>query len=143
MISKLYSPQILRLAGNISHIGRLSDADCFSSKQSKACGSRISVSIKMQDGIITNYAQELSACALTQASAAILATYIIGCRQCDLYFLYTKMQEMLRNNNPVAWGRFTLFDVLASAAEYTPRHSSILLPLLTCLECLEKINEAS
>lgn len=142
MLDNIYSPAILRLAANITHIGLLDNADAYSSRQSKICGSKITVSIKLDDYLISAFGQELSACALGQASAALLAKYVIGCSEGDIRFLLQQLAHMLRTNSAANWGRFPEFALLQPACEYKARHGALMLPLLACLDCFVKINSS-
>lgn len=129
----------MALAGNISHIGLLPDADARSSKQSKICGSVISVSLKKQGELISAYGQEISACALGQASAALLAKYIIGSKPQEIVTLHQQLSQMLATKIQPDWGRFDEFSILHSACDYKPRFGAILLPFLACLDCFEQL----
>ena len=70
MIDDLYSARILKLAANMPRAGRLAAPDASSEKVSKLCGSRVIVDLKLSDGHVVDFAQDVKACALGQASAA-------------------------------------------------------------------------
>ena len=70
---KLYTRDILRLAGGISRVGQLADADGAATRTSRLCGSVMTVEVAVEDGRIANYAQRIQACAFGQASAALFA----------------------------------------------------------------------
>ncbi|MBI4045455.1 MAG: iron-sulfur cluster assembly scaffold protein, partial [Devosia nanyangense] len=77
-LSDLYSEKILQIAGNPPKAPRLADPDASARKVSRVCGSSIEVDVTVSDGIITGYGHDLSACALGQTSAAIVAREIVG-----------------------------------------------------------------
>src|SRR6476620_2633556 len=73
MIDDVYNAKILGFAGNIARIGRLEHPDATATAHSKLCGSTVTVDLKMQDGVVTDFAHEVKACALGQASSSIMA----------------------------------------------------------------------
>ena len=75
---KLYSDKILKLAAQPIFRERLSKPDASATKRSPLCGSAVTVDIIVESGIITNYGQDVRACALGQASSTILGRAIIG-----------------------------------------------------------------
>ena len=78
MIDELYSARLLGLAANVSRLGRLPHPEGSAEKVSKLCGSRILVDVALKDGRVADFAQEVKACALGQAAAAVLAEHVIG-----------------------------------------------------------------
>ena len=83
-LMKLYSTRILALAADIPHLGRLESPQASSRKRSPLCGSSVTVHLSLQDGRVTAFAQDVKACALGQAAAALLGAVVIGCRAADL-----------------------------------------------------------
>ncbi|HKJ62539.1 MAG TPA: iron-sulfur cluster assembly scaffold protein, partial [Hyphomicrobiales bacterium] len=77
-LDDLYSGRILELAANIPNTERLEDPDATARAYSKLCGSRVTVDLKMKDGVVTDYGQEVKACLLGQSSAAIMGRLIVG-----------------------------------------------------------------
>src|ERR1700735_2696664 len=80
MIDDLYSAKILKLAADMPRAGRLSAPDATSEKIAKLCGSKVTVDVKVEDGVRTDFAQDVRACALGQASAAVLGAHVVGAR---------------------------------------------------------------
>src|SRR5438270_3039060 len=78
MLNDVYNSRILELAGNIPRLGRLADADASATAHSKLCGSTVTVDLKMQDGKVTDFAHDVKACALGQASSSIMARHVVG-----------------------------------------------------------------
>ncbi|MBC7314313.1 MAG: iron-sulfur cluster assembly scaffold protein, partial [Rhizobium sp.] len=74
----IYNSRILEFAGNIERGGKLADADASAEKHSKLCGSRVKVYVKMADGVVTDFAHEVKACALGQASSSLMARHVVG-----------------------------------------------------------------
>ncbi len=130
---QLYSARILDLAANIPHLGRLAAPHGTARKRSPLCGSTVTVDVTLQDGRITSFSQDVKACALGQASAAIVGGGVIGCTLADLTAARDALKAMLKDNGPVPLAPFDSFEVLLPARDYKNRHASILLALeATC-----------
>ncbi len=130
---KLYSGQILALAADIPHLGRLSEPQGTSRKRSPLCGSTITVDVKLDHGRVSDFAQDVKACALGQASAAVLGQTVIGRNRAELEAARSALSAMLTQAGPVPAAPFQGYEVLLPARDYKNRHASILLALdATC-----------
>jgi len=130
---KLYSGQILQLAASIPHLGRLPDPSGSAKKRSPLCGSTVTVDLVMQDGRVAAFAQDVKACALGQASAAILGGAVLGRSLAELETARDALAAMLKDGGPVPAAPFDGYQVLLPARDYKNRHASILLALeATC-----------
>jgi NifU-like protein involved in Fe-S cluster formation len=130
---KLYSGRILALAADIPHLGRLAAPTGTARKRSPLCGSTITVDVVMQDGRVVEFAQDVKACALGQASAAVLGAVVLGRSRAELEAARTALQAMLKDGAPVPTAPFDGYEVLLAARDYKNRHGSILLALeATC-----------
>lgn len=136
---KLYSARILALAANIGLTDRLDTPDATAKKRAPLCGSTVTVDINVNDGKITEFGQDVKACALGQAAASILAQNIIGAPFGDVQQTREALYDMLKKDGPVPTGRFEGFEVLLPARDYKNRHASILLSLDATLEAIGKI----
>ena len=129
----LYSGRILALAADIPHLGHLAAPHGSARKRSPLCGSTISVEVALKDGKVAEFAQEVRACALGQASAAVLGQVVIGRTLPELQSARTALEAMLRDGAPAPAAPFTGYEVLIPARDYKNRHASILLALdATC-----------
>src|SRR5215472_13527449 len=72
MLNEVYNRRILELAGNIPRIGRLDAPDATATAHSKLCGSTVTIDLKMDGDTVTDFAHEVKACALGQASSSIM-----------------------------------------------------------------------
>lgn len=126
---KLYSGRILALAADIPHLGRLPAPTGTSRKRSPLCGSTVTVDLIMRDGQVVEFAQDVKACALGQASAAILGKAILGSNLAQLETARSTLQAMLKDAGPAPAAPFDGFEVLIPARDYKNRHASILLAL--------------
>ena len=130
---KLYSGQILQLAASIPHLGRLPEPGGSAKKRSPLCGSTVTVDLVMQDGRVAAFAQDVKACALGQASAAILGGAVLGRSLAELETARDALAAMLKDGGPVPAAPFDGYQVLLPARDYKNRHASILLALeATC-----------
>ncbi|MES2434536.1 MAG: iron-sulfur cluster assembly scaffold protein [Pseudomonadota bacterium] len=126
---KLYSGRILALAADIPHLGRLPAPTGTSRKRSPLCGSTVTVDLVLKEGRVVDFAQDVKACALGQASAAILGGVILGRSLAELQAARAMLSTMLTNNGPVPAAPFQGYEVLTPARDYKNRHASILLAL--------------
>ncbi len=138
-ISDLYSEKILELAANALQPPRLAHPDASARKVSRVCGSLIEVDLVVRDGVITAYGHHLSACALGQTSAAVVAREIVGTLASDFLRLREQMHAMLKDSGPAPDGKWADLAYLEPVREYKARHMSTLLVFDAVVEALEKI----
>ena len=133
---KLYSGQILALAADIPHLGRLAGPQGSSRKRSPLCGSTVTVDVTLKDGRVAEFGQEVRACALGQASAAILGQIVIGRTAAELEAARRSLTAMLKDGGPAPAAPFQGYQVLIPARDYKNRHASILLALDATIEAV-------
>lgn len=136
---ELYSDKILDIAGNALQPGRLTAPDASARKVSRVCGSMIEVDIVVTDGVIAGYGHELSACALGQTSAAIVAREIVGTRVEDFLALSQQMRDMLKAEGAPPEGKWSDLGYLEAVREFPARHASTLLVFDAVVEAIGKI----
>jgi len=127
MIDDLYSARILKAAANMPRAGRLAAPDASVEKVSKLCGSRITVDVTLKDGRIADYAQDVKACALGQAAAAILGEHAVGASVQEIEMALGALRAMLKTGGAPPEGRFAELAMLAPVKDYPPRHVSTML----------------
>jgi NifU-like protein involved in Fe-S cluster formation len=127
MIDDLYSARILKAAANMPRAGRLAHPDASAEKVSKLCGSRVTVDVVMKDGRIADYAQDVKACALGQAAAAIMGEHAVGASVQEIESARDALRAMLKQGGPAPEGRFADLAMLAPVKDYPPRHASTML----------------
>lgn len=135
---KLYSERILELAAGIPHLERLADPDATVKRRAPLCGSTVTVDIKLGDGRIAEYAQDVKACALGQAAASIVGANIIGRTRDEVEAARDALRDMLKSDGPTPPAPFQELEVLRPARDYKNRHASILLALEATLEAMDK-----
>lgn len=138
-LSDLYSQKILDLAGNAQLPGRLTGADASARKVSRVCGSVIEVDVKVREGAIVAYGHEISACALGQTSAAVVAREIVGTPVDEFRLVRQQMHAMLKENGAPPTGKWSDLGYLEPVRDYRARHMSTLLVFDAVVEALEKI----
>ncbi len=141
-IDSVYNAKILDFAGNIGRIGHLDTPDGQAKAHSKLCGSTVSVDIKIDDGVVSDYAQDVKACALGQASAGILAQNVVGCSLEELQLVKSEMLKMLKEDGPTPTGKFEELKFLEPVRDYRARHASTMLPFDAVVDAFEKAIEA-
>jgi len=127
MLNDIYNEKILELAGNIPLCGRLQDADGSAVQHSKLCGSKVTVDVKMSDGVVVEYGQEVKACALGQAASSIMARNVIGSSQQELCQLRDQVYAMLKDNGPPPQGKWSDIAALQPVKDFKARHPSTML----------------
>ncbi|MDG1472573.1 MAG: iron-sulfur cluster assembly scaffold protein [Ascidiaceihabitans sp.] len=135
---KLYSGRILALAADIPHHARLEGPQASVKKRSPLCGSTVTVDVNVQDGRITAFGQDVKACALGQAAAAVTGSAIIGCTLNDVETARDALRAMLKSNGPVPAAPFDGFEVVEPARDYKNRHASILLSIEATFEAMQQ-----
>ncbi|XYK80432.1 MAG: iron-sulfur cluster assembly scaffold protein [Labrenzia sp.] len=127
MLDDIYNAKILEFAGNIPRVGRLEHPDGTSKAHSKLCGSTVVVDLCVKDGVVTDFAHDVKACALGQASSSILAQHVVGATEEELRTLKTTMHAMFKEGGEPPVGRFEDLKFLLPVREYKARHASTLL----------------
>ncbi|NNC38522.1 MAG: iron-sulfur cluster assembly scaffold protein [Acidimicrobiales bacterium] len=139
MIDDLYNTDVLSLAASIAHVGTLEEPDASVRKVSKLCGSWVEVDVKADGDIVTGFAIRLQACALGQASAAILAERVIGASLAELKTARDALKAMLKSGGAPPTGKFSKLALLQEVANYPARHVSTLLAFNAVVEALESL----
>jgi NifU-like protein involved in Fe-S cluster formation len=139
MIDDIYNKAILELAGNIPRLGRLPDPDASATAHSKLCGSTVTVDVKMDGDVITDFAHDVKACALGTASSAIMARHVIGAKADEVRKVREIMRKMLKENGPPPEGRFADARYLEPVRDYKARHASTMLTFDAVVQAVDTI----
>ena len=140
MLNEVYNSRILELAGNIPRIGRLAAPDATATAHSKLCGSTVTVDLKMDGETVTDFAHDVKACALGQASSSIMARNIVGAKADELRNLREDVRRMLKENAaPPIYGRWADIAVLEPVRDYKARHASTLLTFDAVVSAIDQI----
>ena len=134
----IYNTKILEFAGNIGRIGTLADADAVAEKHSKLCGSKVKVYLNLENGVVSDFAHEVKACALGQASSGIMARHVVGATSEELRKARFDMLAMLKENGEGPEGRFEDMRFLKPVRDYKARHASTMLTFEAVGDCLDQ-----
>lgn len=143
MIDDLYTAKILSLAANMPRAGRLAAPDGSSEKTAKLCGSTIVVDVALKDGKVSDYAQDVKACALGQAAAAVMGANVIGASVQEIEMALQALRAMLKDGGRPPEGRFKDLAMLEPVKDYPARHASTMLAFEATAEAVRKALAAS
>ncbi|HVY20578.1 MAG TPA: iron-sulfur cluster assembly scaffold protein [Bauldia sp.] len=135
----IYNRRVLELAGTIPRLGRLDMPDASATAHSRLCGSTVTVDLKMDGDIVTDFAHDVKACALGQASSSVMAHHVIGASATELRAVREAMLKMLKENGPPPEGRFADLHVLEPVRDYKARHASTMLTFDAVVDAIGKI----
>ena len=138
VLDEVYQERILAHAAVIAREGRLADPDVSASQVSRACGSRVTVDLKLADGVVTDYGQDVEACALGSAAASIVGGAIVGPTVAHGRRTRDALRAMLEEGGPPPDGAVAELAVLEPARVFTNRHGSILLALDASVKAIAK-----
>jgi NifU-like protein involved in Fe-S cluster formation len=139
MLDDIYNRRVLELAANIPRLGRLSAPDATAKAHSRLCGSTVVVDLIVRDGRVVDFAHDVKACALGQASSSLMARHVIGATPEELTALRETMTRMLKANGPAPDGKWADFAVLEPVRAYKARHASTLLTFDAVADALGQI----
>lgn len=139
MIDDIYNTKILGFAGNIGRLGRLENPDATATAHSKLCGSTVTIDLQMKDGVVTDFAHVVKACALGQASSSIMAEHVVGATADELRAVRESMLRMLKENGSPPEGRFADLKYLEPVRDYKARHASTMLTFDAVVDAISQI----
>ncbi|MHC5307203.1 iron-sulfur cluster assembly scaffold protein [Bartonella sp. LJL80] len=142
MIDDIYNSKILECAAHIDKIGRLDNPDATAKKNSRLCGSTVTVDLIVVNGIVVDFAHEVRACALGQASSSLMAKHIIGSTTESLKALRETVWAMLVDDGNVPTGQYAEFACLQPIKDYKARHASTMLTFDAVVDCINQIDES-
>jgi NifU-like protein involved in Fe-S cluster formation len=137
MNAPLYTTEILRLAASLGEPRELDREDGSAELRSPTCGSRISMSVQLDDERrVVLLSQRVHACAFGQASAALIERYAIGRDHAQISEALLSVSRWLATEceEPGEWPEL---DTLAPARPRKARHGAILLPFRALLAAIE------
>src|ERR1043165_4111875 len=114
MLNDIYNKRIIELAG----------PHASATAHSKLCGSTVKVDLAMDGPVVTDFAHEVKACALGQASSSIMASHVIGSTADELRELRETVRKMLKENGKPPQGKWADIALLEPVRDYQARHAS-------------------
>jgi len=139
MLNEMYNKRILELAADIPRLGRLPDAHASATAHSKLCGSTVTVDLKVEGERVTDFAHEVKACALGQASSSIMARLVVESTAEELREVRLALRRMLKEGGEPPSGRWEDLRVLEPVRDFKARHASTLLTFDAVVEALDQI----
>jgi NifU-like protein involved in Fe-S cluster formation len=139
MLDDIYNKRILELAARIPRIGRLESPDASATAHSRLCGSTVTVDIRMDGDVVSDFAHEVKACALGQASSSIMAEHIVGASAGELREIRETMRRMLKENGAPPEGRFADLKYLEPVRDYKARHASTMLTFDAVVDAIRQV----
>ena len=139
MINEIYNRQILGFAADIPRLQRLAHPDATAVAISRLCGSKVTVDLAMKDGVVTDFGQEVKACALGQASSSIMARHVVGSTAGELRALRDQMYKMLKEEGPPPAGKWADLEALLPVRDFKARHASTLLTFDAVVDAVNQI----
>lgn len=139
MLDEVYNRRILELAGDIPRLGRLPHPGATATAHSKLCGSTVTVDLAMKGGKVSDFAHEVRACALGQASSSVMARHVVGSTSEELRKVRSEMRKMLKENGPPPAGKWADLKVLEPVRNYHARHASTMLTFDAVVDAVDQI----
>ena len=139
MLNDIYNKKIIELAGNIPRLGRLPAPDASATAQSKLCGSTVKIDLKMDGPVVTDFAHEVKACALGQASSSIMARHVVGSTASELRELRETVRKMLKENGAPPEGKWAEIGLLEPVRDFKARHASTMLTFDAVVDAIGQI----
>jgi NifU-like protein involved in Fe-S cluster formation len=139
MLNDIYNKRIIELAGNIPRLGRLDHPDASATAHSKLCGSTVKIDLKMDGPVVTDFAHDVKACALGQASSSIMARHVVGSNAAELRELREVVRRMLKENGAPPQGKWADIALLEPVRDYKARHASTMLTFDAVVDAINQI----
>jgi NifU-like protein involved in Fe-S cluster formation len=139
MLNDIYNKRIIELAGNIPRLGRLAEPDASATAHSKLCGSTVKIDLKMDGPVVTDFAHDVKACALGQASSSIMASHVVGSSASELRELRETVRKMLKENGSPPQGKWSDIALLEPVRDYKARHASTMLTFDAVVDAIGQI----
>ncbi|MBY0532179.1 MAG: iron-sulfur cluster assembly scaffold protein [Xanthobacteraceae bacterium] len=141
MLNDVYNRRILELAADIPRSGRLPHPGASATAHSKLCGSTVTIDLAMEGERITDFAHDVRACALGQASSSIMARNVVGSDASELRSIREQMYRMLKEGGPAPTGKWADLAVLEPVRDYKARHASTLLTFDAVVDAIGQIEK--
>jgi len=141
MIDDLYSRDILRLTTQVLHIGHLANPQATADRVAKLCGSTIHIELNLEGDEVAAFAQQVQACALGQAAAAIVSQNILGATVTEVFAARDALRGLLKGEGVEFPSKFSDLKILQTVKDYPARHASTLLALEAVTEAISSLKQ--
>ncbi len=134
-----YGDEILILSDKQTGQGRLSNPDASASADNPYCGDRITVDVKIRDGMVSEYAHRVRGCILCEAAACVLADSVTGETTAGLRIAEKDLENMLQEGAEAPGGRWSELQVFLPVRDHKSRHDCVLLPFRALSSALKEL----
>ncbi len=141
MINEIYNRKILEFAADIPLLQRLEHPGATAVAHSRLCGSKVTVDLALKDGVVSEFGQDVKACALGQASSSIMARHVLGSSPNELRALREQMYKMLKEEGEPPTGKWADLEALLPVRDYKARHASTLLTFDAVVDAVDQIEK--
>lgn len=142
MLDDLYNSKLLALCAAIPHVGRLEAPQASVTRHARLCGSVVTADVVLDsDGKVTEFAQDVKACALGQASAAVLGGGVVGASLDELRTARDSLRALIAGEDVRFEPRFADLEVFAAVRDYKARHASVMLAFEAVVDAGEQATE--
>jgi len=93
----------------------------------------------MDGPVVADFAHDVKACALGQASSSIMARHVVGAEPTELRELREIVRKMLKENGPPPSGKWADIALLEPVRDYKARHASTMLTFDAVVSALDQI----
>jgi NifU-like protein involved in Fe-S cluster formation len=142
VLDDVYNKRILELAATIPRLGRLPAPDGSATAHSRLCGSTVTVDLALDGDVVVDFAHDVKACALGQASSSLMARHVVGSTVGELRALREDVRRMLKDNGPVPAGKWADLAVLEPVRDFKARHASTLLTFDAVVDAIARAEAA-
>ncbi len=139
MINEIYNRKILEFAADIPRLQRLDAPGATAVAISRLCGSKVTVDVDMENGVVSDFGHEVKACALGQASSSIMARHVVGSTPEELRQVRGQMYAMLKENGAPPSGKWADLEALLPVRDFKARHASTLLTFDAVVDAVGQI----
>ena len=101
----------------------------------------MTIDLSLDDGKVSDFAHDVKACALGQASSSIMARNVVGSTPAELREVRETVRRMLKENGAPPQGKWTDIAVLEPVRDYKARHASTLLTFDAVVKALDEIEQ--
>jgi len=141
MLNEIYNKRILELAADIPRLGRLEAPQASATAHSKLCGSTVTVDLAVDGDVVQDFAHEVKACALGQASSSIMARHVVGATAEELREVREAVRRMLKEGAEPPSGRWEELKVLEPVRGFKARHASTMLTFDAVVDAIGQIEK--
>ena len=142
VLNDIYNDRILKLAANIPRAERLDAPEASATAHSKLCGSTVTVDLRMDGDVISDFGQKVKACLLGQAACSVVAREIVGASAKEIRQVGDEMRRMLKEDGAPPSGKWQDLEVLEPVRDFKARHTSTLLVFDAVEDAIAQIEAA-